>query len=52
MYSSSKKKVIEFLEKHPTTDNFEISIFLNISIPEVEEVLEDLEREGRISLTM
>jgi transcription initiation factor IIE alpha subunit len=48
--SDPKKKVVEYLERHPDTDNFEISILLNIPIGDVRKILGELEQEGIIIL--
>lgn len=46
----SRKKIIDFLEKHPDTDSFEISVLLNVPIHEVRNILKGLEQEGIITL--
>ncbi len=45
-----RKKIMEYLEKHPDTDNFEISVLLDIPIDEVRNILKGLEDEGIISI--
>jgi transcription initiation factor IIE alpha subunit len=46
----TRKKIIDFLEKHPDTDSFEISMLLNLPINEVRNILNELEKEGIIAV--
>lgn len=48
----NKKRIIRFLEKHPETDNFKIMVELNIDINQVENILDDLIKEGIICLNV
>lgn len=50
MYPKDKEKIIEYLEKHPDTDNFEISMLLDISMSNVRKILGELEQEGVVIL--
>lgn len=45
-----KNKIINYLNKHPDTNNFELSIKLNLSIQDIDNILENLEDEGLIIL--
>lgn len=46
----SKDKVKKFLEKHPETDTFEISVSLRLPFIEVSDILLTLEDEGLVQV--
>lgn len=47
---NEKQKIIDYLEKHPDTNNFELSVKLNIPIKNINKILYNLKNEKMIIL--